>query len=111
MRAAGQSDYNFVNPPRRDVVNLGGASDNVTIRFKTDNAGPWFLHCHIEWHLSAGFAVVFAEDTQDVAKSTHVSSECKLLSSTIRCSNMIFFPAEWKNLCPKYSTFMKTGIP
>jgi hypothetical protein len=31
------SGYNFVNPPRRDVVSTGGPTDNVTIRFVTDN--------------------------------------------------------------------------
>ena len=29
---------------RRDVVSTGVAGDNVTIRFTTDNPGPWFLH-------------------------------------------------------------------
>ncbi|KAH9030422.1 laccase [Lactarius pseudohatsudake] len=44
------------------------AGDNVTIRFFTDNPGPWFFHCHIDWHLEAGFAVVFAEDVPDVPR-------------------------------------------
>ncbi|KIJ50343.1 multicopper oxidase [Sphaerobolus stellatus SS14] len=45
---------NFVNPPRRDVVASGaGTPDSpaTRIRFRTDNPGPWFLHCHIDWHL------------------------------------------------------------
>ncbi|KAF8918129.1 laccase [Mucidula mucida] len=50
---------NFVNPPQRDVVGIGGST--VIIRFRADNPGPWFLHCHIDWHLEAGLAVVFAE--------------------------------------------------
>lgn len=37
VRAAGQGGYNFLNPPQRDVVSTGGAGDNVTIRFRTDN--------------------------------------------------------------------------
>ncbi|KAJ7173310.1 laccase [Mycena filopes] len=50
---------NYKNPPRRDVI---GVSDGgVIIRFRADNPGPWFLHCHIDWHLEAGLAVVFAE--------------------------------------------------
>jgi len=49
---------NFINPPRRVVgIEQGG----VVIRFRPDNPGPWFLHCHIDWHLEAGLAVVFAE--------------------------------------------------
>ncbi|KAF8888045.1 Cupredoxin [Infundibulicybe gibba] len=46
---------------RRDVVSTGLAGDNVTIRFTTDNPGPWILHCHIDWHLEIGLAVVLAE--------------------------------------------------
>ncbi|KAG8701183.1 hypothetical protein FRC08_004238 [Ceratobasidium sp. 394] len=34
---------NYVNPPRKDVVPVGGGT--AVIRFKTSNPGPWFLHC------------------------------------------------------------------
>lgn len=44
IRSAGSTNYNYKNPVRRDVVSLGGATDNVTIRFRTDNPGPWILH-------------------------------------------------------------------
>ena len=90
VRSAGNSTYNFDDPVIRDVVSIGNAGDNVTIRFFTDNPGPWFLHCHIDWHLNAsvvppffvmipvlisalfsGFAVVFAEDVADVPKDVH----------------------------------------
>ncbi|EIN05347.1 laccase [Punctularia strigosozonata HHB-11173 SS5] len=91
IRAAGQSDYNFDNPPRRDVVSTGTIGDNVTIRFFTDNAGPWFLHCHIDWHLEAGFAVVFAEDIGDVAAQDPV-------------------PEAWSALCPKYNSLTPTQL-
>ncbi|KAK7027916.1 laccase, multicopper oxidase, benzenediol:oxygen oxidorectuctase [Paramarasmius palmivorus] len=81
VRAAGASEYNFVNPIRRDVVNAGAASDNVTIRFRTDNPGPWILHCHIDWHLENGFAVVFAERTDE-------------WNSTIKPTRVCFFMRE-----------------
>ena len=78
MRSAGSTEYNYDNPVWRDVVSTGTpqAGDNVTIRFRTDNPGPWFLHCHIDFHLEAGFAVVMAEDTSDVSASVTPSSEC-----------------------------------
>jgi iron transport multicopper oxidase len=53
VRSAGNSSYNFDNPVIRDVVSIGNTGDNVTIRFFTDNPGPWFFHCHIDWHLNA----------------------------------------------------------
>ncbi|KAL1742758.1 laccase [Schizophyllum fasciatum] len=83
VRSAGSSDYNFANPIRRDVVNTGVAGDNATIRFRTDNAGPWILHCHIDWH-HIGLAVVFAEDTEGMATSKQ--------------------PAAFDSLCPKYDS-------
>jgi iron transport multicopper oxidase len=93
VRSAGNSTYNFDNPVIRDVVSIGNTGDNVTIRFFTDNPGPWFFHCHIDWHLTAfvicpslcnyvviltrhlsGFAVVFAEDVPDVPQQDFVDS-------------------------------------
>ncbi|KAJ7181599.1 laccase 2 precursor [Mycena crocata] len=82
IRSAGDSNYNFKNPVIRDVVNTGFPGDNVTFRFVTDNAGPWFLHCHIDFHLDIGLAVVFAEDIATTSKEV--------------------VPNSWKNLCPIY---------
>ncbi|KAJ7660594.1 laccase [Mycena rosella] len=63
VRSAGNSTYNWNNPIVRDVVSTGNSTDDlVTFRFVTDNAGPWFLHCHIDWHLEIGLAAVFVED-------------------------------------------------
>jgi iron transport multicopper oxidase len=53
VRSAGNASYNFVNPVVRDVVSIGNMGDDVTIRFFTDNPGPWFFHCHIDWHAAA----------------------------------------------------------
>ncbi|THU84445.1 laccase lcc5 [Dendrothele bispora CBS 962.96] len=91
VRSAGSSTYNYVNPPRRDVVSIGSSGDNVTIRFVTDNAGPWFLHCHIDWHLEAGLAVVFAEGTDS-------------WSSLIRPMD------EWDQLCPIYNNLDESDL-
>jgi iron transport multicopper oxidase len=75
---------NFVNPPRRDVVGVGGPG--VIIRFLTDNPGSWFLHCHIDWHLEAGLAVVFAERPED----SRVGNQSQIVKQT------------WLDLCPMY---------
>ncbi|KAI9057786.1 multicopper oxidase [Trametes sanguinea] len=83
VRSAGSSEYNYDNPVFRDVVSTGTPGDNVTIRFQTNNPGPWFLHCHIDFHLDAGFAVVMAEDTPDTASVNQV-------------------PQSWSDLCPIY---------
>ncbi|KAG6907930.1 hypothetical protein DXG01_006860 [Tephrocybe rancida] len=81
--AGANAKANYRNPVRRDVVNIGEAGSNVTIRFVTDNPGPWFLHCHIDWHLDAGLAVVFAEDPGNTSVTDSP-------------------PDAWKNLCPTF---------
>ncbi|KAJ7148456.1 laccase [Mycena crocata] len=83
LHGAGNDTYNFKDPVIRDVVSTGvSTTDNTTFRFVTDNAGPWFLHCHIDWHLEIGLAVVFAEDTPTVKKQKN--------------------PPAWDKLCPIY---------
>ncbi|KAJ8087783.1 laccase, multicopper oxidase, benzenediol:oxygen oxidorectuctase [Marasmius tenuissimus] len=84
VRVAGSKTYNYQNPVRRDVVNSGKGGDEVTIRFVTDNPGPWFLHCHIDWHLEAGFAAVFAEAPERWQADIHP-------------------PPAWQDLCPTYA--------
>ncbi|KAJ7434461.1 laccase [Mycena latifolia] len=83
IKSAGNSTFNFDNPVIRDVVSTGTATtDNTTIRFVTDNAGPWILHCHIDFHLELGLAIVFAEDTGTIANSVQTT--------------------QWDSLCPTY---------
>ncbi|PAV23691.1 laccase [Pyrrhoderma noxium] len=76
VRVAGSDTYNYDNPVRRDVVNIGTTSDNVTIRFTTDNAGPW--------HLEAGLAIVFDEAHDEIEAATKVTDA-------------------WSELCPSYA--------
>ncbi|KAB2627229.1 laccase-9 [Pyrus ussuriensis x Pyrus communis] len=49
--------YNLVDPPE---VNTIGVPKNgwATIRFKADNPGVWFVHCHLERHTSWGMDTV-----------------------------------------------------
>ncbi|KAN0114011.1 laccase C [Russula decolorans] len=89
VRSAGNASYNYDNPVIRDVVSIGHTGDNVTIRFFTDNYGPWFFHCHIDWHLKIGFAVVFAEDVPEVSEEVVPSPD-------------------WGLLCPAYDAFLNS---
>nr|VWO98767.1 Tetraspanin [Ganoderma boninense] len=85
VRSANSSVYNYEDPIWRDVVNTGERGDNVTIRFRTDNPGPWILHCHIDPHLEQGLAVVMVEDTPSNIGSAQSQ------------------PEAWDDLCPTYN--------
>ncbi|KAG6853590.1 hypothetical protein C0991_002996 [Blastosporella zonata] len=84
VRSGTSTSYNWKNPVRRDTVDTGLDDGETTIRFVTDNAGPWFLHCHIDWHLEIGLAVVFAEDPEGMVKQNKT------------------LPPPFHDLCPKF---------
>lgn len=49
VRCADTGSFNFLNPPKRDVVSIGSAEgDFVSIRFRTDNPGPWILRWYVK---------------------------------------------------------------
>lgn len=52
-------------PMMRDTLYVRPQS-NFVIRFKADNPGVWYFHCHIEWHLLQGLAIVLVEDPEGI---------------------------------------------
>jgi iron transport multicopper oxidase len=92
VQSAGNSSFNYVNPVRRDVVSSGVQNQQTVIRWVTDNSGPWFLHCHIDWHLDAGFAVVMAESPSDTQK------------------HLGHIPNAWDELCPTFNSLTPAQI-
>ncbi|KAG1888631.1 laccase [Suillus subluteus] len=92
VQSAGNSSFNYVNPVRRDVVSSGILSQQMVIRWVTDNSGPWFLHCHIDWHLDAGFAIVMAESPLDTQ------------------AHLGYIPNAWDELCPTFNSLTPAQI-
>ncbi|TNY21325.1 laccase [Rhodotorula diobovata] len=62
------------NPMRRDtiIVPAGGA---VNIAWQAYNPGAWVFHCHIQWHMEAGLAVVFMTDVLGAQQSMTLPQE------------------------------------
>ncbi|XP_019647142.1 PREDICTED: laccase-1-like [Branchiostoma belcheri] len=60
----GKPGLNTENPPLKDtvIVPVGGY---VVLRFRADNPGWWFVHCHIEIHQLEGMAMMLREGTED----------------------------------------------
>ncbi|GMH12335.1 hypothetical protein Nepgr_014176 [Nepenthes gracilis] len=52
------ANFNLIDPPSRNTISTppGGW---VAIRFVADNPGIWLMHCHLEFHVSWGFAMSF----------------------------------------------------
>ncbi|CAF3634583.1 unnamed protein product [Rotaria sp. Silwood1] len=63
-----QFDYNTILPPLNSTPPVLSVGDSfnvprvsyVVFRFTANNPGPWLFHCHMEWHLWPGMAIVFS---------------------------------------------------
>jgi hypothetical protein len=52
------SQLNYINPPIRDTAGVP-AHGWIVIRWRTNNPGYWFFHCHTEGHMAEGMLHVF----------------------------------------------------
>ena len=68
------------NPQRRDVQMLQPGS-YIVIQWFQNNPGVWPLHCHIAWHLSAGFAWMVLENPDSIQTEMQIPS---IMSQTCR---------------------------
>lgn len=55
-------------PMIRDTVYVNPQS-YIVMRFKADNPGVWLFHCHIEWHLEQGLAIVLIEAPEEMQET------------------------------------------
>ncbi|ODV84388.1 hypothetical protein CANARDRAFT_29246 [[Candida] arabinofermentans NRRL YB-2248] len=63
-------------PMRRDVLYVRAQSYFV-IRFKANNPGVWYFHCHIEWHLLQGLAITLIEDPAGIQERETLTDNWK----------------------------------
>nr|GEZ04485.1 laccase/diphenol oxidase family protein [Tanacetum cinerariifolium] len=80
-------NYNLVDPPIRNTV-LVPINGWATIRFKARNPGVWFMHCHLERHLTWGMNTVFivkdGHRTEERMLPPPRLVECKAPTSNLR---------------------------
>ncbi|KAG7891755.1 hypothetical protein KL936_001698 [Ogataea polymorpha] len=69
-------------PMRRDVLYVNPNSYFV-IRFKADNPGVWFFHCHIEWHLTQGLALTLVEDPLGIQANETLTDNWKQICENV----------------------------
>ncbi|CAN1257128.1 IRX12 [Linum perenne] len=55
------SSFNLVDPVERNTMSVPTAGW-AAIRFRADNPGVWFMHCHLEVHTTWGLKMAFVVD-------------------------------------------------
>ncbi|KAL2819591.1 Cupredoxin [Aspergillus cavernicola] len=61
-------------PPRRDTL-VVPPQGYIVIRFIADNPGIWLFHCHIDWHLMQGLAMVLIEAPTQIQQRTTIPED------------------------------------
>ncbi len=62
----GKTVVNPANPLRRDT-HIQRRYGHLVIQFTADNPGVWTLHCHVAWHASMGYTIIFLERPAELA--------------------------------------------
>lgn len=92
-------------PMIRDTVEVN-SNGYFVLRFKADNPGVWFFHCHVDWHLEQGLALVLVEAPEEIqAHQKHISANhvqvCRNVSVPVQgnaAANMDFLDLSGQNL-------------
>lgn len=64
-------------PPHKDTILIPNPG-YVRLKFRADNPGFWLGHCHFDWHLAVGMAVIFQVGELDqMKKRPEGYGECK----------------------------------
>lgn len=92
-------------PMIRDTVEVN-SNGYFVLRFKADNPGVWFFHCHVDWHLEQGLALVLVEAPEEIqAHQKHISHNhvqvCRNVSVPVQgnaAANMDFLDLTGQNL-------------
>ncbi|VEU22566.1 DEKNAAC103352 [Brettanomyces naardenensis] len=74
------------HPCVRDTV-MVNTYGNTVIRFKADNPGVWFFHCHLDFHLEQGLAVVLVEAPDMIREFIDYDSLSESYLASCRGSN------------------------
>ncbi|KAL4085622.1 hypothetical protein PRIC1_014958 [Phytophthora ramorum] len=68
LKLSGAMKRDVYTVPPCDTDDSGACTNHgyVVLRFTADNPGVWIFHCHIDWHLDAGLAMVLVEGEEEL---------------------------------------------
>lgn len=81
-------------PIRRDTIMVPGGGSAV-LRFRADNPGVWFFHCHMEWHAHSGLALTFVEAPERIRAREPLSALGQMSLTNLReCVPEVLWPVD-----------------
>lgn len=68
------TDAFHTTPMKRDTLVVQPQGFFV-VRFKANNPGVWFFHCHIEWHIDSGLVATMIEAPLELQKTLTIPED------------------------------------
>ncbi|RCK65257.1 Iron transport multicopper oxidase FET3 [Candida viswanathii] len=94
-------------PMMRDTVEVQ-PNGFIVLRFRANNPGVWFFHCHVDWHLEQGLALLLVENPLEIKSQqgripkNHIDA-CKAIGTPYQgnaAGNAQFLDLHGENLQP-----------
>ncbi|XP_060073309.1 uncharacterized protein LOC132553115 [Ylistrum balloti] len=92
---------NFEDPPLKDTI-LVPRQGYVVVRFKADNPGFWYMHCHMEPHQISGMTLILQEG--DIGQMPRPPAKLP------RCGNF-FSDMDSADLSKAKNSLLKNAMP
>ncbi|KAG7377240.1 ferroxidase fet3 [Phytophthora pseudosyringae] len=80
LEGAMKRDVYTVPPCETDAKDVCINVGYVILRFTADNPGVWMMHCHIDWHMDIGLAMIFVEGEKELQQKAPDTFSSSLLS-------------------------------
>ena len=94
---------NLLDPPRKDTI-LIPVGGYAVIRFRSDNVGYWFFHCHIEVHQGEGMSMIVQEgNDEEIAKAVNYQD-------INTCEKGPYYPSTIPSLTTKYKVSVASNL-
>lgn len=101
-------------PNIRDTIVLE-PNGHVVLRFRANNPGVWYFHCHVDWHLQQGLAAVFIEDPLTLQTNDYLNNNYMEICSNANIpisGNAVGNNKDWFNMdnLPRQSKPLPEGF-
>merc|ERR1712113_186798 len=81
--------------PKKDTVVVMDGGVTI-VRFVADNPGYWFFHCHMDYHLATGQAMIFHVGPDELIEKPPERWDLKCDSAPKEIAALVRFRDSWK---------------
>lgn len=90
-------------PMRRDTI-LVRPNGNMVLRFKADNPGIWFFHCHLEWYVHSNSHPSFSDHPLTYLRHMASGLAVTMVEAPLELQSTLQIPQNHYDVCAAGNT-------